>query len=258
MYGHAIATMALVEAYGMTGDETLKESAQKAFDYLVDAQDPGKGWRYTPRCGQSDSSVTGWCVMALKSAEWSGFRVPPSCFAGAKTWFDEVTTSDHNVGYSSKVTGPPIPLEMRSYRSVDHGTPVAIAAICRILIDNKRDAPQIKGGVERLIGDLPKWDRDNIDFYYWHFGSLAIFLHDGPSGPNWKKWLEALLDAICNNQKSAKDGCQNGSWDALEEKWGFEGGRVYATAINVLTLETRYRYLLKGMPPPPGRKMDIR
>jgi hypothetical protein len=26
------------------------------------------------------------------------------------------------------------------------------------------------------------------------------------------------------------------------DRWGFEGGRVYATAINALTLEVYYRY----------------
>jgi hypothetical protein len=30
-------------------------------------------------------------------------------------------------------------------------------------------------------------------------------------------------------------GCGEGSWDPVD-KWGSEGGRVYATAINVLTL----------------------
>ena len=36
--------------------------------------------------------------------------------------------------------------------------------------------------------------------------------------------------------------CEDGSWDPAVDKWGSIGGRVYATAINVLTLEVYYRY----------------
>ena len=32
-----------------------------------------------------------------------------------------------------------------------------------------------------------------------------------------------------------------GSWEPID-RWGGEGGRVYATAINALTLEVYYRY----------------
>ena len=39
----------------------------------------------------------------------------------------------------------------------------------------------------------------------------------------------------------AQDGCAHGSWDPID-RWGFEGGRVYATAINTLSLEVWYRY----------------
>ena len=35
LYGEAIATMALCEAYGMTQDPALKKSAQMGIDYLV-------------------------------------------------------------------------------------------------------------------------------------------------------------------------------------------------------------------------------
>ena len=47
---------------------------------------------------------------------------------------------------------------------------------------------------------------------------------------------------VVPNQKTGKDGCRNGSWDPDQERWGADGGRVYATAINALTLEIFYRY----------------
>jgi len=74
MYNHAICTLALSEAYGMTESQILKDPAQKAIDFLVQAKNPYKAWRYSPKCGENDSSVTGWCVMALKSAELSNLE----------------------------------------------------------------------------------------------------------------------------------------------------------------------------------------
>jgi len=58
----------------MTNASTLQIPAQKAVDFLVAAQNPGKGWRYTSRSGDNDTSVTGWAAMALKSAELSGLQ----------------------------------------------------------------------------------------------------------------------------------------------------------------------------------------
>jgi len=82
LYSHAIASLALCEAYGMTQDETIRGNAQKAIDFLVASQDPiGGGWRYAPRVG-SDTSVTGWVMMAFKSAELSGLNVPKNVYVG--------------------------------------------------------------------------------------------------------------------------------------------------------------------------------
>ena len=78
--------------------------------------------------------------------------------------------------------------------------------------------------------------------YYGHFGSLPLFQLDGPDGPMWRDSSAALLHALAPHQKGAQDGCQAGSWDPSVERWGFVGGRVCATAINALTLETCRRY----------------
>ena len=58
----------------------------------------------------------------------------------------------------------------------------------------------------------------------------------------WKGWNEAMKNALVPTQKLKKDGCTDGSWDSDVDRWGFEGGRVYAAAINALTLEVYYRY----------------
>ena len=72
-------------------------------------------------------------------------------------------------------------------------------------------------------------------------------VYDGPDSGRaqkyWKTWSQAISKTLVANQESA--GCAKGSWGA-DDRWGFEGGRVYATAINALTLEAYYR--LPGSP----------
>src|SRR5258706_96253 len=102
LYDHAIAALALSEAYGMTAAAPLKEPAQKAVDYLVAAQNPGKGWRYSARCKDNDTSVTGWAATVLMSADPAGLTYPRSAAEGALAWFDEVTDDVGRSGYANR------------------------------------------------------------------------------------------------------------------------------------------------------------
>ncbi|MCX7703524.1 MAG: hypothetical protein N2234_05430, partial [Planctomycetota bacterium] len=46
IYNHAIATMAICEAYAMKQDVWLREPCERALDCIIRAQNPGAGWRY--------------------------------------------------------------------------------------------------------------------------------------------------------------------------------------------------------------------
>ena len=72
--------------------------------------------------------------------------------------------------------------------------------------------------------------------YYWYFGTLAMFQVGGEA---WEEWRKALAEAILLQQ--LKDGDKRGSWSPVGP-WGDEGGRVYATALMTMALETPYRY----------------
>ena len=53
----------------------MAEPARRALAYALAAQGPNGGWKYEP--GQpGDMSVTGWYMMALKSAQMAGLEVP--------------------------------------------------------------------------------------------------------------------------------------------------------------------------------------
>jgi hypothetical protein len=161
MYNHAIATLALCEAYGMTESPVLLEPARKAVDFLVEAQNPRKGWRYTARSGDNDTSVTGWCVMALKSAELSSIPVPRAAYEGARTWLDEVTSEDGRVGYNAKGTGQVV-VEGKNGHYADHDALAAIAVMSRIFIDRNRADPRLRAGAELLVRDLPARSEERV------------------------------------------------------------------------------------------------
>jgi hypothetical protein len=240
LYNHALAALALSEAYGLTGSGLFRKEAQKAVDFLVAAQNSGRGWRYTAQAGDNDTSVTGWAVMALKSAEISGLAVPRAAYEGARAWLDEATDETGRTGYNARGTGQVV-VAGKNEQFTDHPSMTAIALMSRIFIDKNRHDPRLASAVRLLAGDLPVWDGPRVDYYYWYYAALALFQADGPSGAAWTAWGKAMDKTLCASQRGATDGCLHGSWDPID-RWGFEGGRVYATAINTLSLEVYYRY----------------
>jgi Ca-activated chloride channel family protein len=261
MYNHALSALALSEAYGLTGSALFKDQAQRAIDFTSAAQNPGKGWRYGYRSGDNDSSVTGWAVMALKSAEISGLSFPRSGYDGARAWFDEATDGTYGrVGYTHKGTGK-VFVPGLNERFDHHETLTAIGIMSRIFMDRTKSDPRLSSGCDLLLRDKPAWNGNAVDFYYWYCASLALFQYDGPSGPKWRAWNQDMKKALVGHQNNDLLGCKAGSWEPVD-RWSGEGGRVYGTAINALTLEVYYRYanvfgaadagLAKGPAPAPA------
>ena len=282
MYNHAIATYALAEYFRLRygGKETpeaakdvLREPAQRAVTFLEKAQNPGLGWRYTPRSGNNDTSVTGWCVMALRSARLAKLTVKDKTFDGAWTWFDRVTDKNTgHVGYDRYGSGE-IYVPGKNEKWLHHPTMAAVAVGCDPgelgLGTNPQSPPSLHASVKLVMADLPKWDpaapNPPNDFYYWYHGTRAIGLHHASDSATWKTWSRAIVKALVPHQRNASDGCSEGSWDTDGvDRWAYAGGRVYATAINVLTLgvvnrgpEKRTRFVVRiqndtGHPIEPG------
>ena len=242
MYDHSIAALALAEATWLCLTPLYREPAQRGIDFLVKAQNPGMAWRYSVRPGDNDTSVTGWCVMALKSAELSGLKFDRGAFDGARSWLQRVTNSQGVVGYESPGDkGSVIPGVNDRWES--HPSMTAVGLLTRIFIDRKKE-PWMKVAASQIVKDLPVWDpaHRTVDYYYWYYAALALHQFDAPNGPAWKAFHGAMEKALIPHQEREKSRCAQGSWDPSVDKWGSVGGRVYAAAINVLTLEVYYRY----------------
>jgi hypothetical protein len=254
MYTHAISTLVLAEAIAMTRWEFLRGPAQKAVDFLVASQNPNRGWRYSTQCGDNDTSVTGWAAQALVAAKLASLKFPPKTLVGAMAWIDEVSEPNayFQVGYNARNTGK-LSTPGRNEQFDHHATMSAIAAVARIFIEKRVPAP-VMAQAMFLHADPPEWGENKIDSYYWYWGALALFQLEGPQGRSWQMWKEALIRALPAHQKGAGDGCESGSWDPAMDRWGADGGRVYVTALNALTLETPRRYpVVAAMKWPAGR-----
>ena len=104
-----------------------------------------------------------------------------------------------------------------------------------MLGEDPRTSEVMRRGVELCRLLPPKWDRNDgsIDMYYWYYGSKALARVGGDA---WDQWRAACTATITVNQRLDTDECMyRGSWDPIDT-WGGDGGRVYSTAICVLSL----------------------
>ncbi len=259
LYNQAIATLALCEAYRLGGRSiALKRPAERAVSVLVRARNPYAAWRYSlePN-GDSDTSITGWMVFALKSAREGGLAVDKGCFDGAAAWFDSISDpGSGRTGYAWSEGGgagswPSRPIgKQERFPAEQSESLTAVALLCRIFMtdasDLKRweDHPryaELRKQADLIRAKPPRWDdeRGNLDFYYWYYATYALNQWGGTA---WKEWEKALGRALLPTQRrSAKPDNFYGSWDPVDA-WGEEGGRVYSTALCALMLEVYYRY----------------
>ncbi len=219
MYAHALATIALCEAYAMTSDAELKDLAQQAINFIVYSQDlKGGGWRYTP--GEpGDTTVTGWMLMALKSGQMAGLEVPSPTIFAAVRFLDSVQCDDGaQYGYQT-----PQPRQ----------TTTAIGLLMRMYTGWGRRHPALKRGVELLDA----WGIQYDNMYYNYYAAQVMAHFDGPT---WPRWNALMRDHLIATQ--ATHGHEAGSW-YFAGGYGDVGGRVYNTAMAVMTLEVYYRYM---------------
>ena len=222
MYCHGIATLALSEAYGLTGDDQLKPPLSRALQYTLAAQHPaGGGWRYRP--GEAgDMSQFGWQLMSLHSASTAGIGIPPTVWKRAHQFLDEVSAGPHK--------------GLASYRPNERPSPAMTAEslLCRLYLAVATDDPGIQEGAAYLVQKLP--GPGTANFYYWYYATLALFqLQDH----HWQTWNAALQTELLARQLT--DGDLAGSWPPTTV-YGRSGGRVYTTALAALMLEVYYRY----------------
>jgi len=218
MYDQALATLAVVEAYGLSKDQDLLDAAQSAVFFAADAQnDEDGGWRYQPKQA-GDLSVSGWVIMALKNAEMSGITVPQKTYDGVRKFLRAVSSENNGGRYSYQPTS-------------GNQTPAMQASgfFCSQLMGLSANTPKAfeASGFMRATGVKVE------DVYYAYYGTLAANQNQGPL---WKEWRGKLQESFLAAQE------QDGGWSARGQH-GNEMGRVITTALVTLSLQAHYRYV---------------
>jgi Squalene-hopene cyclase C-terminal domain len=256
IYSHAIASMAVCEAYGLSRDPALEHPAHAAIAVIVAAQDPeGGGWRYSPGM-PGDTSVFGWCIFALRSAHLAGIKAPSDVFKMCSFYLDTAAkdTTGATYGYLPGSSG---------WSQVM----TAEALLGRQLLGWRRDSPALVKGVgmvsddlqytgareqyvgrvdyatgetTELTGTVIKFRERNI--YYWYYATQL--LHN-MAGPSWERWNVVIREGLISTQAKGNS-CARGSWDPYQpepDTRAVSAGRLYLTSLSILTLEVYYRYL---------------
>jgi hypothetical protein len=267
-YEHPIATMALAEAYAMTQDGDLKDKTQKAVNLILARQnvettvgaDKAKvagggsgrlGWDYLRPSTRNDASVTGWNVMALKSALAGGLNVGAG-MEGSKNYLEKAWRATNNK--AQKING----VEYKHWKDItaydrsrfpycwitgeseaqgDNNALAPVGLVIGVFVGRTAGDPLIESLANYVMAhQVPKSYPCNT--YFMYYNTLAIFQ---VGGDKWTKWNAAVRDMLVKAQRVTND-CFDGSWDYGPHFHGADVGRVLHTAYNTLCLEVYYRY----------------
>lgn len=223
LYTQAQATMAISELFAMTNDENLREPAQRAVDFCVRAQSNQGGWRYQAGGHDADTSVTGWFIVALKSAQMSGLDVPSQVFIEANGFLDRVASRNMDLyGYIPNEAPKP--------------SMTAEALLCRQYLGWQQHDERLISGVQYLLDHPIQWRQENS--YYWYYATQVMH---HMQGDYWKEWNKVMRVELPAHQ--VKEGREKGSWSPERDRWGVYGGRLFNTCMHVFMLEVYYRHL---------------
>jgi hypothetical protein len=224
MYSHGLATIALCEAYGLSQDPILRRPAQKAINLLINTQHEAGGWRYGPAKSAGDLSITGWQLMAIKSAQMASLDVPPIVTTRGKSFLNACANADEGYGY---VAGSPSTPRM-----------TAVGLLCRQYMENW--GPSHPRMIKAINAHLKNNPPNRPDVYYYYYATQVMH-HFG--GDAWREWNEKMREYLIQTQDKNDQSANFGSWSAAGDPWGRHGGRLMMTSLNLLTLEVYYRYL---------------
>lgn len=231
MYGHAIATLALAEAYGMEADAArrarVRAALARAVRVLLRAQDAQKdeafagGWRYEIGSADSDLSVSGWCILALRAAHNAGVEVPKA-------------SADRAAAFVLRCWRP----DQRAFAYQPGGgaslTMTGVAVLDLHLLDGGSRAETRAGAA--FLARNPVDDKTEYPYYARYYTTQAAFQVGGDLWPAVWNRTQADLLKLQHEQKDA-----DGSWPP--SRTANEPGQTYATAMSLLTLSVPLRLL---------------
>ena len=222
MYAHCISTLFLSEVSGMVDpqrQERIDDVLPRSLSLILTAQQVPKdprfkgGWRYEPQSRDADLSLTGWAIMALRSAKINGAAIPNDAINDA-------------VQFVVRCQPPGAKGEKGfSYQPSQGGKPAmtGVGILCMALCGHHADKMLPRAGDYMLANNLnQRWGGSHF-FYGIYYCSQASFQL---GGKYWDTWASGMYQNSLDHQQ------QSGSW-----------GDPYKTAMTVLALTVSYRQL---------------
>ena len=226
MYTHGICTLMLAEVAGMVDpslSDRVRKSLERAILLILQAQAVPKGdrhaggWRYHPSSNDSDLSVTGWQLLALRAAKNIGCDVPAEAIEYAVSYVNKC--SDRNGGFSYHPNHGVSPTRS--------GTGILCLEIC-----GEHRAPTTMAAADYLLRRPLRYD-DGFFFYGVYYCTVGMFQ---VGGRHWDQTRNHVTSLLLSRQHP------DGSWNPSD---GSEAsfGPNYATSMSVLALAVEYQYL---------------
>jgi hypothetical protein len=204
----------------------LAIAAQRAVGFVAQAQHAGGGWRYRPN-QPGDTSVVGWQLMALKSGHLAGLDVDAEVIQKTVRFLDSV--SEDFIGSCYGYTSGRRARYIETKQPIRATTPIGL--LCRMYTGWDRRKPGLVHGVKRLS----HWAQPGQGLYYYYYATQVLH-HYG--GAEWETWDHFMRNYLVHEQ--SRSGSEEGSWH-LQGSFD-DAGRLYCTALAVMTLEVYYRY----------------
>ena len=219
MYEHALATLAMIEAYGYLPEPRLHQSVQKALDLIVKAQNKEGGWRYQPHSKDADLSVTVMQVVALHAGRNARFNVPNETMERALAYTRSLALPNGGFAY---MTGRNSPAAGRT----------AAGILCMQLLGAFDDPI-----VEKAFEYVDKQDYGSRIKYFWYFNYYAMQANFQAGGERWIKWSTMVREYLLERQGS------DGSWPSIGASRYNGSARCYSTAFGAMTMQVFLHYL---------------
>ncbi len=215
MYHHALATLALAEAWGMSPRQDIRDALKSAVEVTLRAQNPAGGWRYQPMPVDADTSVTAMVVVSLAAAHEAGILVPDDVITKAVDYIKHHQHDSGGFSYTKRGTKP--------------GFARTAACVLALQLTGHRDSEAVADGL-KYIWETPadKAFDGTQHFAYAQYYAVQAMYQAGEE--QYLRWYPRIHDLLLRQQRA--DGAWNGNH-----------GPAYNTAMSILVLGVPYRYL---------------